>query len=182
MALKTDIRGMVWKYPDTFVVGREQIRQYASSVKAMDPASHDEDAAAQLGHDSLVAPPTFMSILAVMIQRHFFQHVDIGFETMQIVQVDQKFLFHRAIKAGDELNGTMYIQSVDERFGADIVTTRNVLTDQFGEIVMESFTTLMGHEGDNSISAGWDPETGQVVRKPVKHDEVDGAEPFAEAD
>jgi hypothetical protein len=28
----------------------------------------------------------------------------------------------------------------------------------------------MGHEGDNSISAGWDPETGQVLRKPVTHD------------
>ncbi|PRC52922.1 3-hydroxyacyl-ACP dehydratase, partial [Mycobacterium sp. ITM-2017-0098] len=27
-----------------------------------------------------------------------------------------------------------------------------------------------GHEGDNSISAGWDPETGQVVRTPVRHD------------
>jgi len=45
MALKTDIRGMVWRYPDTFVVGREQIRQYANSVKATDPASVDEDAA-----------------------------------------------------------------------------------------------------------------------------------------
>jgi acyl dehydratase len=177
MALKTDIRGMVWKYPDTFVVGREQVRQYASAVKAHDPASHDEDAAAQLGHDALIAPPTFMSILAVMIQRHFFQHVDVGLKTMQIVQVDQKFLFHRPIKAGDSVNGTMYIQSVEERFGADIVTTRNVLTDPAGEVVMESFTTLMGHEGDNSISAGWDPETGQVVRKPVVHDvEADGQE------
>ena len=171
MALKTDIRGMVWKYPDMFVVGREQIRQYATAVKADDPATHDEAAAAELGHDGLIAPPTFMSIFAVMIQRHFFQHVDVGMETMQIVQVDQKFLFHRPIKDGDALTGTMYIQTVDERFGADIVTTRNVLTDVNGELVMESFTTLMGHEGDNSISAGWDPETGQVVRKPVKHDE-----------
>jgi acyl dehydratase len=166
---------MVWKYPDKFVVGREQIRQYANSIKAMDPASHDEDAAAHLGHDSLIAPPTFMSIFAVMIQNHFFKHVDVGLETMQIVQVDQKFLFHRPIKVGDELDGTMYIQTVDERFGADIVTTRNVVSDQSGEVVMESFTTLMGHEGDNSISAGWDPETGQVVRKPVTHDDEDPA-------
>ncbi|MGE0214565.1 (3R)-hydroxyacyl-ACP dehydratase subunit HadC [Mycolicibacterium sp.] len=173
MALKTDIRGMVWKYPDVFVVGREQIRQYAASVKAFDPASHDVDAARQLGHPGLIAPPTFMSIFAVMIQRHFFQHVDVGFETMQIVQVDQRFLFRRPIKEGDQLTGTMYIQTVDERFGADIVTTRNVLTDQTGEIVMESFTTLMGHEGDNSISAGWDPETGQVLRKPVVHTDAD---------
>jgi acyl dehydratase len=170
MALKTDIRGMVHKYPDVFVVGREQIRQYAHAVKAEDPASHDEAAAAALGHTALIAPPTFMSILAVMIQRHFFQHVDVGFETMQIVQVDQKFLFHRPIKAGDELTGTMHIETVDERFGADIVTTRNVLTDARGDLVMESFTTLMGHEGDNSISAGWDPVTGQVTRKPVTHD------------
>ncbi|KUI25649.1 3-hydroxyacyl-ACP dehydratase [Mycobacterium sp. IS-1742] len=171
MALKTNIEGMVWQYPEAFVVGREQIRQYAAAVKAKDPASHDVEAAAAMGHDGLVAPPTFMSILAVMTQRHFFQHVDVGFETMQIVQVDQKFLFHRPIKEGDALVATMHIESVAERFGADIVTTRNVLTDPTGAVVMEAFTTLMGHEGDNSISAGWDPETGQVVRKPVKHDD-----------
>jgi acyl dehydratase len=167
MALKLDIRGMVWKYPDTFVVGREQIRQYAKAVKATDPASHDEAAAAELGHHSLIAPLTFASIFAVMIQRHFFQHNDVGMETMQIVQVDQKFKFHRPIKDGDALTGTMYVETVDERFGADIVTTRNVVTDPSGEIVLEAFTTLMGHEGDNSISAKWDPETGQVVRTAV---------------
>lgn len=167
MALKTDIRGMVHQYPDVFVVGREQIRQYANAVKADDPASHDEVAAAELGHPSLIAPPTFMSILAVMIQRHFFQHVDVGLETMQIVQVDQRFKFHRPIKDGDRLTGTMHILTVDERFGADIVTTRNVCADENGVVVMEAFTTLMGHEGDNSISAKWDPETGQVVRTAV---------------
>src|SRR2546423_14872976 len=101
MALKKDIRGMVWKYPDTFVVGSEQLRQYAKAIKADDPATHDEDAAAELGHDSLVAPLTYISIFAVMIQRHFFQHVDVGLEAMQIVQVDQKFVYHRPIKAGD---------------------------------------------------------------------------------
>ena len=78
MALKVDILGMVWRYPDTFVVGREQVRQYAQSVKANDPGSLDEAAAAELGHSAIIAPPTFMSIFAVMIQRHFFQHVDVG--------------------------------------------------------------------------------------------------------
>lgn len=171
MALKTDIRGMVWEYPEPFAVGREQIRQYAKAVKANDPASHDEAAAYDLGYDGLVAPLTFVSIIAVMTQRHFFQHVDVGFETMQIVQVDQKFQFNRPVREGDVVRATMYIDSVVERFGADIVTSRNVLTDaRTGEVVLVAFTTLMGHEGDNSISAGWDPETGQVLRKPVTHD------------
>ena len=81
-----------------------------------------------------------------MTQRHFFQHVDVGFETMQIVQVDQRFKWLQPIVEGDEVIATMYIDSVDERFGADIVTSRNVLTDaKTGEEVMIAYTTLMGH-------------------------------------
>ena len=171
MALKTDIRGMVWNYPHRFCVGSEQIRQYAKSIKTADPATLDLEAARALGHDRVVAPLTFMSILAIMIQRDFFQHVDLGLETLQVVQVDQKFKFHRPIYDGDILRGAMHIDSVEERFGADIVTSRNVLThDVTGEVVMEAFTTLMGHQGEVNISASWDPETGQVLRKPVTHD------------
>jgi acyl dehydratase len=167
MALKTDIRGMVHRYPDYFVVGREQVKQFARAIKADDPATFDDDAAAALGHDALVAPLTFVSILAMLLQNDFFRTVDIGLETMQIVQVDQKFVYHRPIRAGDKLFGTMYVHSVDERFGADIVVTRNVCTDENGEMVLEAFTTLMGHEGDDSISVKWDAESGQVMRKAV---------------
>lgn len=167
MALKTDIRGMVWKYPDIFVVGREQIRQYAAATKSNHPATVDEAAAAELGHDAIVAPLTFVAILANLIQRHFFQHVDVGLETMQIVQVDQKFEYHKPIKAGDELQGTMHVVSVDERFGADIVVTRNICTNAQGETVLEAYTTMMGHQGDNSISVKWDAESGQVMRTAV---------------
>lgn len=165
MALKADIRGMVWEYPHSFQVGREQVRQFAKAVKATDPSTFDQAAAAELGYDDLVASPTFASILALLIQQHFFMHVDVGMETMQIVQVDQRFVYHKPIKAGDTLRGTMYIHSVDERFGADIVVTRNVCTNQNGDVVLEAFTTLMGHQGDNSIAVKWDPETGQVIRK-----------------
>jgi acyl dehydratase len=167
MPINKDIVGMVWNYPDTFVVGREQVRQYATAIKADDPATHDEEAAAELGHDAVIAPLTFISVFALLIQRHFFQNVDVGLEAMQIVQVDQKFVFHRPIKAGDKLVGTMHVESVVERFGADIVVTRNVCHNADGEMVLEGLTTLMGHEGDNSISVKWDPKTGQVMRKAV---------------
>ena len=61
----------------------------------------------------------------------------------------------------------MDIESVNERFGADIVVTRNTCTNENGEVILEAFTTLMGHEGDNSIRLKWDTETGQVVRTGV---------------
>lgn len=150
MALKTDIREMVHLYPDRYVVGREKVREYARAVKAEDPASYREDAAAELGHPDLVAPLTFTAIFALLVQQDFFKHVDVGMETMRIVQVDQRFVFHRPVRAGDALSARLEIHSVDERFGADIVVTRNICTDQTGEVVMEAYTTLMGQQGENS--------------------------------
>jgi acyl dehydratase len=164
MALKTDIRGMVWRYPDYFIVGREQVRGFASAIKCEDSACFDEDAATELGYDNIVAPLTFASILAKLVQTDFFRNVDVGMETMQIVQVDQRFVFYKPVLAGDKLWARMDIHSVDERFGADIVVTKNTCTNDDGELVMEAYTTLMGQQGDGSARLRWDKESGQVIR------------------
>jgi acyl dehydratase len=164
VAMNTNILGMVWDYPDGFVVGREMVRAFTKSVKADDPASLEEAAAAELGYDSLVAPPTFVTILAKLVQADFMRNVDTGYDTMQLVQVDQKFIYHKPILVGDVLHARMEIDSVNERFGADIVVTRNTLHNDDGELVLESYTTVMGHEGDNSVNLKWDMESGQVVR------------------
>ena len=164
MAINTNIHGMSWEYSDSYEVGREKVREFANAVKADDPASLDEDAAAELGYDAIVAPPTFVTILGKLVQADFMRKVDTGYETLQMVQVDQRFVYHKPILAGDVLHARMEVESVTERFGADIVVTRNTLTNGHGELVMEAYTTVMGHEGDNSISLKWDTETGQVVR------------------
>jgi len=164
MALKADILGMVYKYPEVFVVGREQVKMFAKAVKSEHPASLCEEAAAELGHDTLVAGPTFVSIVANLVQQDFFRNVDVGMETMQIIQVDQRFVYHRPIRVGDRLHAELEIKSVENRFNADIVVTRNILSDDDGEMIMEAFTTLMGHEGDNSVSVRYDRESGQVLR------------------
>ena len=92
------------------------------------------------------------------------RNVDTGFDLMQIVQVDQRFIYHKPIAAGDVLHARMEIHSVTERFGADIVVTRNICTNDAGEMVLEAYTTVMGHEGDDSINLKWDKESGQLVR------------------
>jgi acyl-CoA thioesterase FadM len=150
MALKTDIRGMHYEYPDYFEVGREKIREFAAAIKCDDPASLDEKAAAELGYPGLVAPATFMTLFAILAQKGFFRTVDVGLESMQIVQVDQKFVYKRPVVAGDRLWCHFDIVSVQERFGADIVVSKNTCIHDDGEIVMEAYTTLMGQQGENS--------------------------------
>ncbi|MET0451361.1 MAG: (3R)-hydroxyacyl-ACP dehydratase subunit HadC [Mycobacterium sp.] len=154
MALKTDIRGMVHEYPDYFVVGREKIREYAKAVQSSDAASFDEKPAAELGHPAIVAPLTFTAVYALLVQQDFFRNVDVGVETMNIVQVDQRFVYHKPIYAGDKLWARLEIHSVDERFGADIVVTRNVCTNDAGELVLEAFTTLMGQQAGETVAIG----------------------------
>ena len=164
MPINSDILGMVWDYPDSYEVGREKVREFTKAVKANDPACLDEEAAAELGYDALVAPPTFSTILGKLAQADFMRSVDTGYDTMQIVQVDQRFIYHKPILAGDVLHARMDVHSVVERFGADIVVTRNTCTNDAGEVVLEAYTTVMGHEGDDSINLKWDMESGQIVR------------------
>jgi acyl dehydratase len=164
VAINSDILGMVWHYPDSYEVGREKVREFAKAVKADDPACLDEKAAAELGYDALVAPPTFVTILGQLVQADFMRSVDTGYDTMQIVQVDQRFVYHKPIAAGDVLHAKMEIHSVTERFGADIVVTKNTCTNDAGEVVLEAYTTVMGHEGDDSVNLKWDKESGQIVR------------------
>lgn len=168
MPIKANVQGIVHQYSESFTIGREQVRQYARAIKAEDPASFDRDAAVALGHDDIIGSLTFPSILALLVQQDFFRKVDVGLTTMQIVQVDQKFVFHRPLQVGVTLRVSLEIVSVVERFGADIVVTRSVCTNADDEIVLEAITTLMGHEGDNSIQVQWDSESGQVVRSAAK--------------
>ena len=71
-----------------------------------------------------------MSIFAKLVQDDFFRNVDLGMETMQIVQVDQKFVYHKPICVGDKLFARMDVHSVNERFGADIVVTKNTCCER----------------------------------------------------
>ena len=148
MALSIDIVGTHYRYPDSYVVGREKIREYAVAVKNDDQAFHDDAAAAALGYRALPAPLTFISVFGYMAQTAFFADANIGISDMQIVQVDQSLKFVRPIFAGDELFCDVYVDSVRQAHGTDIIVTRNVVTNQAGDVVQEAFTTLAGRSGE----------------------------------
>ena len=78
---------MHFRYPDHYVVGREKVREYAIAVKNDDPAFYDEEAAAELGYDRLLAPLTFISVFGYRAQSAFFANANIGIQDAKIVQI-----------------------------------------------------------------------------------------------
>jgi hypothetical protein len=149
VSLSPNIVGMHYRYPDFYEVGREKIREYAVAVKNDDAAYHDESAAADLGHDSLPAPLTFISVFGYQAQWAFFEYANVGIEDAQIVQVDQELKFLRPIHAGDRLYCDVYVHSIRQAHGTDIIVTKNIITNDKGEAVQETYTTLAGRSDDS---------------------------------
>jgi acyl dehydratase len=141
--------GLHYRHPDHYEVGREKIREYAVAVKNDDASFYDENSAADLGHDAILAPLTFISVFGYQAQLAMFQSNNVGITDAKIVQVDQALKFLRPIKAGDQLYCDVYVHSTRRSFGADIIVTKNIITNQDGEVVQETYTTLAGRSGDD---------------------------------
>lgn len=157
MSFLDGLVGLHFRYPDHYVVGREKIREYAVAVKNDDPAFFDEKAAAELGHDALPAPLTFISVFGYQAQSAMFAAANINITDAQIVQVDQILKYLKPIKAGDTLYCDVYIDSIRKAHGTDIITTKNIISNGDGEIVQESYTTLAGRseeDGESGFSNG----------------------------
>jgi acyl dehydratase len=149
--------GSHYRHPDHYVVGREKIREYATAVKNDDPAFFTEEAARELGHDRLLAPLTFISVFGYQAQLAMFAANNIGISDAQIVQVDQVLKFVQPIMAGDTLYCDVYIDSIRKAHGTDVIVTRNIVSNDRGEVVQECYTTLAGRseeDGESGFSDG----------------------------
>ena len=135
---------MTYVYPDYYQVGWEEIRQYAVAVKNDDAAYFDADAARALGHDAILAPLTFISVLGYRAQMAFFAHADIPILNERLIQAEQGLKILLPIKAGDRLHCHIRIDSLRRAFGADVLTLRSRIVNQDGQTVQEDYTTMAG--------------------------------------
>ena len=103
----------------------------------------------ELGHDALLAPLTFISVFGYQAQLGYVQANDIAIADEKIVQVDQELKFLLPIKEGDKLYCDVYVHSIRQSFGADIIVTKNIVTNDKGEIVQETYTTLAGRSDED---------------------------------
>jgi hypothetical protein len=151
VSLSPKLVGLHYRHPDHYEVGREKIREYAVAVKNDQAEFHHEDAASALGHDALLAPLTFISVFGYQAQLAMFKTNDIAIADERIVQVDQELKFLQPIKEGDTLYCDVWVHSIRQSFGADIIVTKNIVTNDKGETVQETYTTLAGRsDGEGS--------------------------------
>ncbi|OBJ53950.1 FAS1-like dehydratase domain-containing protein [Mycobacterium asiaticum] len=146
------IIGKHYRQEDYFLVGREKIREFAASIQNDHPLHNDEDAAAEAGYPSLVAPLTFLAIAGRRVQLEIFTKFSIPINIARVMHRDQKFLFHRPILVGDKLHFDTYLDSVIQSHGTVLAEIRSEVTDAEGKPVITSVVTMLGeaarHESD----------------------------------
>lgn len=156
--------GHHYRVDDYYEVGREKVREYARSVQDYHPVHWDESVAQEYGYDGLVAPLTFVSLVGILAQRKLFETVVTGYDLSQIMQTDQILEFHRPVRVGDQLTCDVYLHSFRQAFGGDIIVTKNIVTAQNDELVLTTYTTLVGRSG-----ADIDPNLQHAVRNVLMH-------------
>jgi len=147
--LSPEIVGMHYRHPDFYEVGREKVREYAGAIKNDDAAHHDEVAASRLGHQALLAPLTFTSVVGYTAQLAFFENANVSVTDAQIVQVDQEFRFLQPTKVGDRLYSDVYAHSYRQAHGTDIIVLKTIISNDRGEVVQETYTTLAGRANES---------------------------------
>ncbi|MFA4080621.1 FAS1-like dehydratase domain-containing protein [Mycobacteroides salmoniphilum] len=147
MAIRQDIIGTHYRYPDYFEVGREKMREFAAAI---------QDGCEE--NSGVVAPITFLAVAGRRVQHKIFTEMDLPINVARVLHRDQKLKFHRPVKAGDRLYFDSYLDSVLESHGMVTAEVRAEVTDADGQPVATSIVTMIGeaegHETDaNSMAA-----------------------------
>jgi hypothetical protein len=123
------------RYPRTFpyLVGREKLREFARAT------SLDE---AQLGEE-VVAPPTFPVVIQEQSLKLVISDPEAGLDFSRVVHGEQRFVYSRAIVAGDELTSELSVASIKSLGGNQMITFNTEIFDAQNQLVCTAISTLV---------------------------------------
>jgi acyl dehydratase len=143
MALNMAYEGRTFPPTEPYRVGREKIREFAEAIGATDAAYRDPAAAQALGHPDVIAPPTFPIMITMPATRLITDDPELGLDFSRIVHGDQRFVYVRPVRAGDELTCVPHVEKVSSRAGLDSISLRLEIATTSGEPVVTAWSRLV---------------------------------------
>ncbi|MDX2850599.1 FAS1-like dehydratase domain-containing protein [Actinacidiphila glaucinigra] len=143
MALDQSFVGRTYPPTAPYEVGREKIREFAEAVGDPNPVYTDPDAAKALGHQDVIAPPTFPFVITYKASGQVVLDPELGLDYGRVVHGDQKFSYTRPVRAGDLLSVTVTIEAIKSLAGNDVIDVRGEVHDESGEHVVTALMKLV---------------------------------------
>jgi len=142
MPVDTSYAGREYPPNAVYEVSRVKLAEFADAVGASHPAHTDEAAARALGHADVIAPPTFAVVVAQRAESQLFTDEAAGIDFSRVVHADERFTHHRPITAGERLVTVLHVDSIVERAGLAMITTRCEIGTEAGDRVATVVSTL----------------------------------------
>lgn len=149
MSVNPGLVDIVFEQTESYLVGREKIREFAAAVFATDAVHFDADVARERGFSDLVAPATFPVVIQDKTLLQLLAHPEAGIDFTRVVHGDQRFDYSRPLVAGDEVVAQLRVTKVQSLGGHSMVTSETEVTTLAGEHVVTATSTLV-IRGDES--------------------------------
>ncbi len=143
MTINPDYIGKAYPTSAPYLVGREKVREFATAIGDLSPASHDVEAARALGYPDLVAPPTFGFVLSIRAMALAMFDPQVGLDYARVVHGEQSFEFSRALVAGDEVVVDARIEAIDSTGRNEFMTVRADISSVAGEPICTTRSVLV---------------------------------------
>lgn len=114
---------------EAYEVTRVKIREFADAVDARSGAHFYPEIARAEGYRDVVAPTTFAVTIAQQAEFHVVTDPEVGVDFSKVVHADERFTHHRPLVAGDVVTTTVTIESITQRAGITMVSTRAEIVD-----------------------------------------------------
>ncbi|KOG66552.1 hypothetical protein ADK76_02095 [Streptomyces griseoflavus] len=126
-----------------YVVEREKIREFAAALGTADPAHTDPAAARALGHPDVLAPPTYLAVLAIRAEERLLRDLGAPADGAGTIHREERFVHHRPAYAGDELLVTVRLKDASRRAGREVVVLESAFRAADGSPVSTVTSTLL---------------------------------------
>ena len=126
---------------DTYIVGREKIREYASAIGERAPVCHELEAARAAGFSDIVAPPMFAAVYSWRAMGPAVLDPEVGIDFSRLVHGAQDFTWHEPVVAGDEITTEVAFVEQVKRGDINVFTFSSRSVNQRGELVCEGIWT-----------------------------------------
>lgn len=148
MALDQSFVGRTYPPTAAYEVSREKIREFAAAVGDNAAVYTDRDAAAAIGQPDVIAPPTFVNIVTLEAAYQVVHDPALGMDWRRVVHGDQRFVYQRPLRAGDNICVVVTVESIRTMAGNDMIVLRGDVATVDGDPIVTSFTLLVSRGDD----------------------------------
>ena len=101
------------EYPSiTYNVSKRRLIEFAKATEEVNPIYYDERIAKENGYPTIIAPPTFLTVIA-MQQDNPYEYLDkINVRLSSVLHAGQQYSYHHPVYAGDEIRMKNKIEDI----------------------------------------------------------------------